>query len=62
MSSDLTAIDLDVAFKLNFALGADIISYSGYAIISILTWPILFLLVPMFYLTVLLQVIHTPIK
>uniref|UniRef100_A0A2N9FH65 ABC-type xenobiotic transporter n=1 Tax=Fagus sylvatica TaxID=28930 RepID=A0A2N9FH65_FAGSY len=55
VSSDLTVIDLDVVFKLNTTLGAFMVSYSGYAILSILTWPILFLLIPMVYLTMLLQ-------
>lgn len=61
MSSDLTVVDLDLAFKLSTALGSALISYSGYAILAILTWPVLFLIIPMVYLTILLQVIHTPI-
>ena len=61
MSSDLIVVDLDLAFRLSTALGSFMIAYSGYAILAILTWPILFLIIPMVYLTILLQVIHTPI-
>ncbi|KAM4123241.1 hypothetical protein ACB094_01G145000 [Castanea mollissima] len=55
VSSDLTVIDLDVAFKLSFALGASMLMYTSYAILALLTWPILFLIIPMVYLTILLQ-------
>uniref|UniRef100_A0A2N9HER7 ABC-type xenobiotic transporter n=1 Tax=Fagus sylvatica TaxID=28930 RepID=A0A2N9HER7_FAGSY len=55
VSSDLTVVDLDLAFRLSTALGSFMISYSGYAILAILTWPILFLIIPMVYLTILLQ-------
>jgi len=60
VSSDLSAVDLDVAFKFSTALGSYMITYSGYGILAILTWPVLFVIIPMVYLTVLLQVIHTP--
>jgi ATP-binding cassette subfamily C (CFTR/MRP) protein 2 len=56
----LSAVDLDVAFKFSTALGSYMITYSGYGILAILTWPVLFVIIPMVYLTVLLQVIHTP--
>ncbi|KAM3711932.1 hypothetical protein ACB098_01G146500 [Castanea mollissima] len=55
VSSDLTVVDLDLAFRLSTALGSAMISYSGYAILAILTWPVLFLIIPMVYLTTLLQ-------
>uniref|UniRef100_A0A2N9FIA9 ABC-type xenobiotic transporter n=1 Tax=Fagus sylvatica TaxID=28930 RepID=A0A2N9FIA9_FAGSY len=55
VSSDLTVIDLDLAFRLSSSLGTVIVSYSGYAILAILTWPILFIIIPMVYLTILLQ-------
>ncbi|KAM4087722.1 hypothetical protein ACB094_07G016900 [Castanea mollissima] len=55
VSSDLTVIDLDVAFKLSFALGTSMIMYTSYAVLALLTWPILFLIIPMVYLTILLQ-------
>jgi ATP-binding cassette subfamily C (CFTR/MRP) protein 2 len=60
VSSDLSAVDLDVAFKFSTALGSYMLTYSGYGILAILTWPVLFVIIPMVYLTVLLQVIHTP--
>ncbi|GLT53827.1 hypothetical protein SLA2020_270700 [Shorea laevis] len=55
VSSDLNAVDIDVAFKLTTALGSYMIAFSSYGILAILTWPVLFIIIPMVYLTILLQ-------
>jgi ATP-binding cassette subfamily C (CFTR/MRP) protein 2 len=60
VSSDLSAVDLEVAFKLSTALGSYMIAFSGYGILAVLSWPVLFIIIPMVYLTILLQVIHIP--
>ncbi|KAB1202798.1 ABC transporter C family member 10 [Morella rubra] len=54
-SSDLSAVDLDVAFRMNTTLGSVMIACSGYGILAILTWPVLFLIIPMVCLAALLQ-------
>jgi ATP-binding cassette subfamily C (CFTR/MRP) protein 2 len=56
----LSVVDLDVAFKLSTAVGSFMVAYSGYGILATLTWPALFVIIPMVYLTAVLQVIHTP--
>ncbi|KAB1202796.1 putative ABC transporter C family member 15 [Morella rubra] len=54
-SSDLSVVDVDVAFRLSTTLGSVMITCSGYVILAILTWPVLFLIIPMVCLTTLLQ-------
>ncbi|KAL0015940.1 hypothetical protein SO802_003009 [Lithocarpus litseifolius] len=55
VSSDMSVIDIDVAYKLSIALVATMTAYSTYAILAIVSWPVLFVIVPMVYLTILLQ-------
>ncbi|KAL5539368.1 hypothetical protein UlMin_044411 [Ulmus minor] len=55
VSSDMSIIDLDLGFKLSYAIGATLIAYFIYVILVMLTWPVVFVVIPMVYLTVLLQ-------
>ncbi|KAK9276061.1 hypothetical protein L1049_005592 [Liquidambar formosana] len=55
VSSDLSIIDLDVAFRFTFAVGTTLNTYSSFGILAILTWQILFIIIPMVYLTIILQ-------
>ncbi|XP_030549691.1 ABC transporter C family member 10-like isoform X2 [Rhodamnia argentea] len=55
VSSDLSIIDVDVAFKLTIALGSTMNTYSSFLILAFLTWPVLFVIIPMIYLTLIIQ-------
>lgn len=56
----MSVIDIDVAYKLSIALVATMTAYSTYAILAIVSWPVLFVIIPMVYLTILLQVLQIP--
>ncbi|KAI6707125.1 hypothetical protein NL676_010087 [Syzygium grande] len=55
VSSDLSIIDVDVAFKLTIALGSTMNTYSNFLILAFLTWPVLVVIIPMIYLTLIIQ-------
>ncbi|KAL3738263.1 hypothetical protein ACJRO7_019744 [Eucalyptus globulus] len=55
VSSDLSFIDVDVAFKLTIALGSTMNTYSSFLILAFLAWPVLFVIIPMIYLTLIIQ-------
>ncbi|CAK7335662.1 unnamed protein product [Dovyalis caffra] len=55
VSSDLSTIDLEVAFKLTIAIGTTMNTYFNFAVLAFLTWPVLFVMIPMIYLSILLQ-------
>ncbi|KAK3429402.1 hypothetical protein EUGRSUZ_E00827 [Eucalyptus grandis] len=55
VSSDLSIIDVDVAFQLTLALGSTMNTYSNFLILAFLTWPVLFVIIPMIYLTLIIQ-------
>uniref|UniRef100_A0A2N9FHF0 ABC-type xenobiotic transporter n=1 Tax=Fagus sylvatica TaxID=28930 RepID=A0A2N9FHF0_FAGSY len=55
VASDMSVIDIDVACRLSIVLVSTMTAYSTYVILAILTWPVLFVIIPMVYLTVLLQ-------
>ncbi|KAI6707128.1 hypothetical protein NL676_010090 [Syzygium grande] len=55
VSSDLSIIDIDLAFKLTIALGSTMNTYSSFLILTFLTWPVLFVIIPMIYLTLITQ-------
>ncbi|KAL6986360.1 hypothetical protein U1Q18_019728 [Sarracenia purpurea var. burkii] len=54
-SSDLSIVDLELSFKLSLALASTMTTYFSYGILIVLAWPILFVIIPMVYLTLLLQ-------
>ncbi|CAA7402677.1 unnamed protein product [Spirodela intermedia] len=55
VSSDLSITDLDVPFSLMFSLSATLNAYSQLGVLAVITWQVLFVSVPMFYLTLRLQ-------
>lgn len=54
----MSIIDVELAFKLSIALGSAMNAYSGFIILGILAWPVLFVIVPMICLTIFVQVIQ----
>ncbi|KAK4742371.1 hypothetical protein SAY87_000372 [Trapa incisa] len=55
VSSDLNIIDVDVAFRLAITLGTTMNTYTNFLILVFLTWPVVFVIVPMIYLTIIIQ-------
>ncbi|KAK1377135.1 ABC-type xenobiotic transporter [Heracleum sosnowskyi] len=55
LSSDLSIIDLELAMKFAFSLGSTVNTCLNFGILAILTWPILFLIIPTVYITIVLQ-------
>ncbi|KAK6263206.1 hypothetical protein QUC31_009022 [Theobroma cacao] len=55
VSSDLSIIDLEMAFKLSITLGTTMNTYFSLFTLAILAWPVAFVIIPMVYLTILLQ-------
>lgn len=52
----MNIVDLEVAVKLGISVGGTMITYSIFVVLVFVTWPIVFLIIPTIYLTVLLQV------
>ncbi|KAI4364935.1 hypothetical protein MLD38_020966 [Melastoma candidum] len=55
VSSDLGIVDVELAFKLAIAVGSSINTWFSYLALAIFTWPVVFVLVPMIYLTLVTQ-------
>ncbi|XP_065858705.1 ABC transporter C family member 10-like [Euphorbia lathyris] len=55
VSSDLSIIDTEAAYKMLIASGSTISSYSNFLVLAFLTWPVLFVIVPMLYISSKLQ-------
>ncbi|PKA56279.1 ABC transporter C family member 10 [Apostasia shenzhenica] len=55
VSSDLSIVDLDVPFSLIFSISATLNAYSNLGILAVVTWQVIFVAVPMVYLTIRLQ-------
>lgn len=53
----MSIIDLEVAFKSNITVGSTIVVCFSFVVLVILSWPVLFVIIPMMYLTTLLQVL-----
>lgn len=60
MSSDLNIIDIDVAFRMTIAIGSTMNTYFSFLILIFLTWEVVFVIVPMIYLTIIIQVSYIP--
>lgn len=56
VSSDLSIVDLDVPFGLIFAFGATSNTVSNLGVLVAVTWQVLFVAIPLIYLTYRLQV------
>ncbi|KAK8986831.1 hypothetical protein V6N11_037757 [Hibiscus sabdariffa] len=55
VSTDLSTIDLEMAFKLSIAVGTTMNTYFSFIVLAVLAWPVAFVIIPMIYLTILLQ-------
>ncbi|RVW43237.1 ABC transporter C family member 10 [Vitis vinifera] len=55
VSSDLSVVDLDVAFKFTFAVGAAMNTYASFGALAILAWELVFVILPTIYLSILIQ-------
>ncbi|XP_073110615.1 ABC transporter C family member 10 isoform X1 [Elaeis guineensis] len=55
VSSDLSIVDLDVPFSLNFSINATMYAYSNIGVLAVVTWQVLFVAIPMVYLAIRLQ-------
>lgn len=57
VSLDLNVLDIEAAFRLTIAVGSTMNTYFSILVLVILTWPVVFVVVPMIYLTIITQVI-----
>ncbi|KAL3331443.1 hypothetical protein AABB24_034988 [Solanum stoloniferum] len=55
LSSDLSVLDLDLSFRFSQAASSTLTTYFSLGILAALTWPILIVIIPMIYMTVILQ-------
>ncbi|KVH91800.1 AAA+ ATPase domain-containing protein [Cynara cardunculus var. scolymus] len=55
VSSDLNIVDLELAMKFTIGVGTTMNTYFSFAILAFLTWPVLFIIIPTVYITILLQ-------
>ncbi|CAI0441269.1 unnamed protein product [Linum tenue] len=55
VSSDLSIIDLELAYKLTISLGSTLNAYTILALLATLAWPVLFIIFPILYLIMVLQ-------
>ncbi|XP_076953256.1 ABC transporter C family member 10-like [Bidens hawaiensis] len=55
LSSDLSVVDIELAMKFTVGIGTTMNTYFSFGILAFLTWPILFVIIPTVYVTILLQ-------
>eukprot|EP00261_Vitis_vinifera_P014118 XP_003631374.1 PREDICTED: ABC transporter C family member 10 [Vitis vinifera] len=55
VSSDLSVVDLDVAFKFTFSVGAAMNTYASFGALAILAWELVLVILPTIYLSILIQ-------
>ncbi|CAN1254227.1 ABC transporter C family member 10 [Linum perenne] len=55
VSSDLSIVDLELAFKLTVSMGSTMNTCTNLALLAILAWPVLFIIIPILYLIMVLQ-------
>ncbi|MCD7449573.1 hypothetical protein HAX54_000637 [Datura stramonium] len=55
LSSDLSVLDLDMSFRFSQAVSSTLTTYFSLGILAALTWPILIVIIPTIYMTVILQ-------
>ncbi|KAM7272165.1 hypothetical protein ACFE04_026828 [Oxalis oulophora] len=55
VSSDLNIVDLDIPFSLLFALCVTINGFSNLVVVAVVTWQVLFVSLPVIYMTIHLQ-------
>lgn len=61
VSADLSIVDIDIPFSLIFSVAASINAGSNLGVITVVTWEVLFVAIPMIYLAILLQVKNSQI-
>ncbi|KAF7150772.1 hypothetical protein RHSIM_Rhsim02G0239800 [Rhododendron simsii] len=55
VSSDMSIVDLVLAFTFTWSTGTTMNTYCIFGVLAFLTWPILFVILPMVYITIILQ-------
>ncbi|KAF5947358.1 hypothetical protein HYC85_013315 [Camellia sinensis] len=55
VSADLSIVDPDVPFSFVYSFSSTINTYANLAVLAVVTWQVLFISIPMIYLTILLQ-------
>ncbi|KAH7840700.1 hypothetical protein Vadar_020416 [Vaccinium darrowii] len=55
VSFDMRIVDLDLAFAFTLSIGTTMNTYFSFGVLAFLTWPILFVILPMVYITIILQ-------
>ncbi|KAF3638734.1 ABC transporter C family member 10 [Capsicum annuum] len=55
LSSDLSVLDLDMSFRFSQTLSSTFTTYFSLGLLAALTWPILIVIIPTIYMTVILQ-------
>ncbi|KAK7315190.1 hypothetical protein VNO77_33725 [Canavalia gladiata] len=55
VSSDLSIVDLDIPFMLSYVVGGTINFYSNFSVLTVVTWQVLVVAVPMVYVAIRLQ-------
>ncbi|KAI7987298.1 ABC transporter C family member 10 [Camellia lanceoleosa] len=55
VSSDMSIVDLELCMRLSMTLASTMTTYFSYGILVFLTWPMLFVIIPTVYATILLQ-------
>ncbi|KAK9059319.1 hypothetical protein SSX86_021938 [Deinandra increscens subsp. villosa] len=55
VSSDLSVVDIELAMKFTVGVGTTMNTYFSFGVLAFLTWPILFVIIPTVYVTMLLQ-------
>ncbi|XP_071689887.1 ABC transporter C family member 10-like [Rutidosis leptorrhynchoides] len=55
VSSDLSVVDIELAMKFTIGVGTTMNTYFSFGVLAFLTWPILLVIIPTVYLTILLQ-------
>lgn len=55
LSTDLSVLDLDLSFRFSQAVASTLTTYFSLGILAALTWPILIVIIPTIYMTVILQ-------
>ncbi|PSS04420.1 ABC transporter C family member 10 like [Actinidia chinensis var. chinensis] len=58
VSSDLSLIDLDVPFSFIFSVGTTSQTYANLTVLAVITWPVLFVSIPMVYFAIRLQIYY----
>ncbi|KAG5563382.1 hypothetical protein RHGRI_005961 [Rhododendron griersonianum] len=55
VSSDMSIVDLELAFIFTLTIGTTMNTYFSFGVLAFLTWPILFVILPTVYITIILQ-------